>query len=165
MFSLTVFITGQRSLSFSFSVPFSFSITFSVPFPFSFSFLFPLPLPLCVPLLVTLTVGVGLTLEVHPSLVVEAYPFSVASGRSHDGAAHLSEPQGGAVEHGVLGVVLEAVVDDEAEVCFKGIKGEVAVGFKKVPHSLEVHGSVDVVQVIWNLERRRWRLDWSATWT
>lgn len=87
-------------------------------------------------------------------LIVEAYPFSLPPGGSHDGPAHLPEPEGGAVEDRVLGVILEAVVDDEAKVGLKGLEGEVAMGLQQGPHGLEVHWSVDVVQVVWHLEGR-----------
>ncbi|KAG7268002.1 hypothetical protein CRUP_022439 [Coryphaenoides rupestris] len=88
---------------------------------------------------------------VQARLVVEADALGLAAGAADDGAAQLAEPQRSAVEHRVLGVVLEAVVDDEAEVGLERLKREVVVRLQQVPHGLEVHRRVDVVQVVWYL--------------
>lgn len=116
--SLTIFIRGQQPVFFSLSLP----LPLPLPLPQ------PLSLPLSVSLLVALTVRARLSGQVHAGLVVKAYPLSLSPGGSYDRPAHLPEAQGGTVEDRVLGVVLEAVVDNEAKVCLKGFKGEVAMG-------------------------------------
>lgn len=87
-------------------------------------------------------------------LVVEADPLRLSPGCSDDRPAHLSQAQGSAVENGVLGIVFQAVVDNKAKICLKGFEGEVAMRFQLVPHGLEVHWSVNVVQVVWYLRGR-----------
>lgn len=131
--AVTIFIRGQGSLS--------------VPVPI----LVPLPLSVSVSLRLTVAFRAGITMKMHARLIIEADPFSLAPGCSEDDGAHLPEPQGGAVKHSVLGVVLEAVVHNEAEVGLEGLKSEVAMGLQQVPHSLEVHRSVNVLQVVWHL--------------
>lgn len=142
--SLTIFIRGQYTVFFSLALP--LSLPFPLPLPLSF--------PLSVSLVVTLSVWARLSGEMDAGLVVKAYPFSLAPGSPYDGPAHLSEAQGGTVEDRVLGVVLEAVVDNEAKIRLKGFKREVAMGLQLVPHGLEVHWSVNMVQVVWHLNRR-----------
>lgn len=138
---LTIFIRGQQAVFFSLLLPQPLTFALPLSFPLSLS--------------VALALGAWLTGEMHARVVVEAYPLSLAPGRSDDGPAHLSETQGSAVKDRVLGVVLEAVVDNEAKICLEGFKCEVAMGLQLVPHGLEVHWSVDVVQIVWNLNRRR----------
>lgn len=130
----TIFIGRQRPLSFS--VPLSFS------FPLSVSLLFPTG------------VWASLPVKVHPALIVEAYPISLPLRGPYDCPAHLSEPQGSAVKHRVLSIVFETVVNDEAKVPLEGLKSEVAMGLQQVPHGLKVHRSVNMLQVIWNLQSK-----------
>lgn len=138
----TVFIRGQQSVFFTFSLPLTF------PLPLTLS------LTLSIPLLVTTSLWTEFTGEMQAGFVVEADPFCLSPGCSDDRPAHLSEAQGSAVEHGVLGIVFEAVVDNKAKICLKGFESEVAMRFQLVPHGLEVHWSVNVVQVVWHLSQR-----------
>lgn len=123
--------------------------------PVSLSLPLALPLALPLPLQRPSGVGTGLPGQVHAGLVVEADPVRLPPGAPDDHPAQLPEAQGGPVEHRVLGVVLEAVVDDETKVALERLKSQVAVGFQKVPHGLEVHGGVDVVQVVRHLQPQR----------
>lgn len=134
---LTVFVGGHQAVLLPLLLPQPLSLA--------------LPLPLALSLAVALALGAGLAGQVQAGVVVEADALGLAPRRPHDGAAHLAKAQGGAVEDRVLGVVLEAVVDDEAEVRLEGFEREVAVGLQLVPHGLEVHRSVDVVQVVGDL--------------
>lgn len=87
----------------------------------------------------------------HAALRVEADLLHVPSGLSEQDPALISEPDCGSVEIRVLGVVLEAVIDDEVEVGLELLEVVVALGIDALPHGGEIHRVLDVVQVVRHL--------------
>lgn len=90
----------------------------------------------------------------HSTGEVETYPFCVPPCLPEDRSAVISQTHSGAVEKGVLGVVLHAVVDNEVEVILKLIQALISMGVNAFSHCREVHGVLDVVQIIRNLYAR-----------
>lgn len=89
----------------------------------------------------------------HAAFRVEADFLDVSSGLPQQGAALVSETHGGAVEVRVLGVVFHAVVHNEVEVLLKLVQVAVALRVDVLPHGGEVHGVLDVVEVVGDLRR------------
>lgn len=58
------------------------------------------------------------------------------------------------MKHGVLGVVLEAVVDHEVEVLLDVRDGAIGMSLQFGTHGGEVHGLGYKLQVIWDLRER-----------
>lgn len=83
--------------------------------------------------------------DMHARLKVNAHFFCLAPGLAEHSTTLLSEPHCRPVEDGVLGIILEAVADDEVEVLLKIIKVQVAVSLQVLLHGEKVHGLFDVV--------------------
>lgn len=81
----------------------------------------------------------------HSTGEVKAYPFGVPSGLPEDRSTVISQTHSIAVEKGVLGVVLHAVVDNEVEVILKLIQVLIPMGVDALSHRGEVHRLLDVV--------------------
>lgn len=95
----------------------------------------------------------------NPTGEVKANSLSLPSGPAEDGSSVVLHPLTCPVEKRVLGVVLHAVEDDEVEVCLELLQAPVVMSVDAFPHGGEVHGVLDVVQVVWNLqETERTRL-------
>ncbi len=99
--------------------------------------------------------------QMQPAGKVEADSVGLSAGPAEDDASVVLHPLSCLVEKCVLGVVRHAVRDDEIEVSLKLLQTPVFMSVDAFPHGGEVHGVLDVVQVIWNLqetEETRWRL-------
>ena len=88
----------------------------------------------------------------QPAGEVEADPLCFSAGPAEDGPAVVLHPLSCLVEECVLGVVGHAVGDDEVEVRLELLQASVVVGVDAFPHGGEVHGVLDVVQVVGNLQ-------------
>lgn len=95
----------------------------------------------------------------HPAGEVEADSVGLSACPAEDDASVVLHPLSCLVEKRVLGVVRHAVGDDEVEVGLELLQTPVVVSINAFPHGGEVHGLLDVVQVIRNLqgtEETRW---------
>lgn len=86
--------------------------------------------------------------QMQPAGEVEADPLGFSAGPAEDGASLVLHPLRCLVEERVLGVVLHAVGDDEVEVGLELLQAPVVVAVDAFPHGGEVHGVLDVVQVV-----------------
>ena len=86
--------------------------------------------------------------DMHARLKVNAHFFCLAPGLAEHRATLLTEPHCCPVEDGILGIILEAVADDEVEVLLKIIKVQVAVSLQVLLHGEKVHRLFDVVEVV-----------------
>lgn len=84
---------------------------------------------------------------------VEADPVGLFAGPPQDDSSVVLHALSGLVEEGVLGVVRHAVGDDEVEVVLELLQAPVVVGVDPCPHAGEVHGPLDVVQVVGDLQQ------------
>lgn len=88
----------------------------------------------------------------QPAGKVEADSVGLSAGPAEDDSSVVLHTLSYLVEEGVLGVVQHAVVDDEVEVILKVLQAPVLVSIDPFPHGGEVHGVLDVVQVVRNLQ-------------
>lgn len=88
---------------------------------------------------------------------VEADPLGVSPGFPEDGPSVVPHPQASAVEEVVLGVVFQAVSDDEVEVLFKLVQVPVTMSVYPFPHGGKVHRVFDDIQVVWDLKLKQIR--------
>lgn len=88
----------------------------------------------------------------HAAFGVEADFLNVSPRLPQQGSSLISETHGGAVEVRVLGVVFHAVVDNEVEVLLELVQVVVALCVDALPHGGEVHGVLDVVEVVGHLQ-------------
>lgn len=88
----------------------------------------------------------------HAAFRVEADFLDVSPGLPEQGSSLVPETHGSAVEVRVLGVVFHAVVDNEIEVLLELVQVAVALRVDALPHGGEVHGVLDVVQVVGYLQ-------------
>lgn len=91
----------------------------------------------------------------HAAVAVKADLLHVSPGLPEQHAALVPQAHGGAVEVRVLGVVLHAVVHDEVEVLLELLQVAVALRVHALPHGGEVHGVLDVVEVVRDLRGKQ----------
>lgn len=88
----------------------------------------------------------------QPTGEVKADPAGLSAGPAEDDPPVVLHPLSRLVEKRVLGVVRHAVGDDEVEVVLELLQAPVIVRVDAFPHGGEVHGVLDVVQVVGNLQ-------------
>lgn len=88
----------------------------------------------------------------QPAGKVKPDSVRLSAGPAEDDSSVVLHALSCPVEERVLGVVRHAVVDDEVEVILKVLQALVLVSVDPFPHGGEVHGVLDVVQVVRNLQ-------------
>lgn len=97
----------------------------------------------------------------QPTGEVKADSVCLSAGPADDDSSMVLHPLSCLVEKRVLSIVRQTVGDDEVEVVLKVVEAPVLMTVDSFPHGGEVHGVLDVVQVVRNLretEETHWRL-------
>ena len=79
--------------------------------------------------------------------------FCLPSGLTEYKAAGLTESESGTIKDSVFGIVLKTIIDNKQEVSLKGLEVWIVMSLQQNPHGLEIHWTLNVVQVVRHLDK------------